>query len=58
MKQKYKEKCDICGKWTNNFDTSKGIIICDLCMNENKGKVELEEPVQTTIFDFIKEAAR
>lgn len=55
---KYKEQCSCCGKYVNDFDTSTGKIVCGECMDKNGGKKELEEPVQTDIFEYIQENIR
>lgn len=55
MKHKYKEKCDCCGKWSFYYAGHSNKLICDECFKKTNGKIELDEPVQTTIFDFIEE---
>lgn len=51
---KYKERCERCGTWSDDYDTSTGMIICKDCMKKHGGKVELDIPVQTNIYDFIE----
>lgn len=51
---KYKERCECCDTWSDDYDTSTGKIICKNCMKKYDGKVELDMPVQTSIFDFIE----
>ena len=53
MKHKYKEQCCHCGKWTYDYDTSSGKLLCRQCLQETGGKLELEEPVQLTIDAFL-----
>ena len=53
MKHKYKEQCCHCGKWTYDYDTSTGKLLCRQCLQETGGKLELEEPVQLTIDAFL-----
>ena len=48
----YKEQCCNCGKWTYDYDTSTGKILCESCLQETGGKLELDEPVQLTIDAF------
>ena len=31
MKHKYKDKCDICGEWKNDYVMVKKITVCDDC---------------------------
>ena len=38
---KWKEKCDVCGKWTYNYETKdngtpKGLLVCDECKGKTK----------------------
>ncbi|MCR0381304.1 hypothetical protein MKC39_17535 [[Clostridium] innocuum] len=49
----YKEQCCNCGKWTYDYDTSTGKILCESCLQETGGKLELDEPVQLTIDAFL-----
>lgn len=53
MKHKYKEQCCHCGKWTYDYDTSSGKLLCRQCLQETGGKLKLEEPVQLTIYAFL-----
>lgn len=52
-KQKFKEKCEVCGKFTDDYNTSTGKIVCKQCMGLRIPKKELEKPAQTTIYDFL-----
>lgn len=61
MKQRFKEKCDICGKSSYFYRGYETQIICDSCMGikEDEEKEEVKKVVhkakqqQTNIFDFI-----
>ena len=63
MKQRFREKCDICGKFSNYYQGYEMKIICDSCMEKIKNNVPVEnneekleeEPRigQMDIFDFI-----
>lgn len=53
---RFKDKCDICDEWKNDCAGYKGMIICKSCYEKEYGKVELDEPEQTTIFDFLKDS--
>ena len=53
MKHKYKEQCCHCGKWTYDYDTSSGKLLCRQCLQETGGKLKLEEPVKLTIYAFL-----
>lgn len=54
-KQRFKEKCDICGKWSNEYQSYKGkMLICNKCMEEHHGKFELDEPQQINIYEMEK----
>lgn len=55
MKHRFKEKCDICQTWQNEYQSYKGkMIVCDRCMKEKQGKFELEEPVNVTIYEELE----
>lgn len=46
MKHKYKEKCDVCGKWSQYYTitdngTPTGFLICDECRG-NADQMKLE----------------
>lgn len=50
-KQRFKEKCDICGSWSYEYQSYKGkMIVCHRCMEEHHGKFELDEPEQLNIY--------
>lgn len=53
---RFKDKCDVCGKWKNNCTGYKGMLVCYDCLERTHGKIELDEPVQTNIFDFLEES--
>lgn len=58
MKHKFKMKCFICNKWTNEYTGIDERIICDKCLptaNEKlKEKAEFNgQYIQTSIFDFV-----
>ncbi|MCR0567418.1 hypothetical protein MKC90_02485 [[Clostridium] innocuum] len=38
MKHKFREQCAWCHKWTNDYDTSIGDIVCKECMSKNSSK--------------------
>ena len=45
MKHKWKEKCDVCGKWSDSYTTidngtPKGILVCDECKSKEDDKDE------------------
>jgi transcription elongation factor Elf1 len=45
MIHKWKEKCDICGKWSEYYTTidngkPKGLLICDECKSKEVDKDE------------------
>lgn len=40
MKHKFREQCAWCHKWTDDYDTSTGDIVCKKCISKNNGNVE------------------
>lgn len=32
------------------------MLVCNDCLESTHGKIELDEPIQTNIFDFIEES--
>ena len=55
-KQRFREKCDICGRWSDEYQSYKGkMIACCRCMEEYHGKFELDEPQQLNIYDLEEE---
>ena len=52
-KQRFKEKCDICGRWSYEYQSYKGkMIVCCRCMEEHHEKFELDEPEQLNIYEM------
>ena len=53
MKHSYKEKCDVCGQWSNYYQSHKTpdgfMLICDKCYDTCNGRFDLEMPRQLTI---------
>ena len=55
MIHKYKEKCDVCGKWGKCYQSHKGkMIVCDKCVKEKQGRFELAEPIQITLAEALE----
>lgn len=52
-KYRFKEKCDICGRWSDEYQSYKGkMIVCCRCMEEKQGLFELDEPEQMNICEM------
>lgn len=50
MNHKWRERCDCCGKWSNDYTTidngePKGLLLCDECYSKKLEK-EAEEKVK------------
>ena len=53
MKHRFKDKCDVCGTWSNSYEVYKSkMIVCDKCMAKHNGRFELKEVEQLSIFDI------
>ena len=53
MKHRFREKCDICGQWSHEYESYKNkMIVCSKCMEEKHGLFELDEPQQLNIYEM------
>lgn len=52
-KCRFKEKCDICGSWSHEYQSYKNkMIVCSKYMEEKQGLFELDEPEQMNIYEM------
>ena len=52
-RHRFKDKCDICGKWSHEYQSYKQkMVVCDECMKKYEGRFELDEPQQLDIYEM------
>lgn len=52
-KSRFRDECDVCHEWKDECAGFKGMLICKGCYEETHGIIELKEPIQTDIFQFM-----